>query len=71
MIKATEQVQQADGKFKNVPIQGQKAVGYGFGGLEALDLEEMRQINLAQFSAAASCFDNYINLLKISMNVSA
>ncbi|MBN9368877.1 MAG: hypothetical protein J0H59_17860 [Comamonadaceae bacterium] len=61
--QATRMERRADGGCEWVPVSGKTAVCYGFGGTEPLDLDQVRQVNLAQFDIAVACFDLYLALL--------
>ena len=55
---------QPDGRFIDVPVPGETAVRYGYGGTPALGMQEARAANLAQFEAAKRCFLAYVELLR-------
>ena len=60
----TEMERQPDGTYQLIPVEGEMQVSYGFGGVEPLDYEQVRQSNLQQFFLTDECYRNYIKLLK-------
>lgn len=60
---ATEQVQQPDGSYLFVEHPTKKAVSYGFGGTDALDLREVHRLSQTQFDQAVSVFNAYRALM--------
>lgn len=60
---ATELVQQPDGSYLPVEHPTKKAVSYGFGGTDALELREVHRLSQAQFDQAVTVFNAYSTLM--------
>lgn len=60
---ATELVQQPDGSYLPVEHPTKKAVSYGFGGTDALELREVHRLSQAQFNQAVAVFNAYSTLM--------
>ncbi len=67
--QATEMAKQPDGKYKPELIPDKMAASYTFGGTEPLDMEKARVVNLEQYSRARVCYENYIKLLTIGLEL--
>lgn len=63
IVPATEKVQQSDGGFLFVDHPTKKAVSYGFGGTDALDLREVHRLSQTQFNQAIAVFNTYSALM--------
>lgn len=55
---------QGDGTVQLVPVPGQTSVCYSVGGSGPLDMEQMRQLSVAQFEIAVRCLEQYQGLLR-------
>lgn len=58
---------QPDGAFACIPQPDRWVVCYGFGGTPALDMEEARIANLAQYIRARACYELSRALLSAGM----